>query len=181
MTSDTARRNASLVSKCLLRCHSSIFQYSKKGECWKFLRRRLCAPKKTSLTVGFVVLEKGDFMAGECPACPPQGKGRGRLGRACGCAAPTSTPRPKCFCPFPLQWVCLVPAVISTASRLLFFSALFRHCSALPPAPCRTATAEAIKPQPLGAEKGTELRACDHTGLPVMPRYLCFMKAAVLG
>lgn len=90
MTSDTARRNASLVSKCLLRCqcHSSVFQYGQEGSVLEVPEEKILCPEK----IVSVVLKKGGFMTGDSPACPPQWKGRGGLGQACVCAAPTPTP-----------------------------------------------------------------------------------------
>lgn len=99
MTSDTVRRNALLVSKCL--CWDAtpqLFSVGKMGVFWKFMRRRFCAQKEwpQSWLCG---VGGGKFWGwGRCPACPSQllsspwkGGGSPGLLRVFVRATPTST------------------------------------------------------------------------------------------
>lgn len=122
-------------------------------------------PRKNSLSLGFVVLEKGGFKAGESVLSVLL-SGKAEEGQARPVYVQHLLPvhAKNVFVPFPLLAVgpalSLLLSALPHAAFLLWLVQILLSCLsfALPPLPCWTATAEAIKLLSLWAEKGAELK-----------------------
>lgn len=133
MTSDTARRNASLVSKCLFwDATPQFFQYRQDGSVLEVHKEKMLCPEKIVSVSASWCWKREVLRLERVPCLFSPVEDRGRPGQACVCATPTPLHAKNVFVPsLCLQWVLPFPRCYQHCHMLLFFFAWFRYCSPL--------------------------------------------------